>query len=111
MDIEDVADRRFAYLVAHLVGYALGLRSIDIMARDRGTRTVAKGRQLAMYLAHVSLGWSIARVANAFERDRSTVAHACQIVEHKRDEPAFDQWMSEMEDSLLRVVPLARKAA
>lgn len=111
MKTENVADRRFAYLVAHLIGYALGLRSIDIMAPDRGTKTVAKGRQLAMYLAHVSLGWSIARVAAAFERDRSTVAHACQIVEHKRDDDAFDLWMNEMEESLLRVVPLARSAA
>lgn len=111
MNIEDVADRRAAYLAAHLTGYALGLRSADIMARGRGTKAVAKARQLAMYLAHIALGWSIARVADAFGRDRSTVAHACQIVEFQRDDEAFDHWLSEMEESLTRVVPLARRAA
>ncbi|MEM7491875.1 MAG: helix-turn-helix domain-containing protein [Pseudomonadota bacterium] len=106
-----VADRRRAYLVAHLVSYAIGVKSIEIMAQGRGSRLAAKGRQLSMYLAHVAFGWSIGRVADAFRRDRSTVAHACQTIEHERDEEGFDQWICEMEDSLKRVAPLARAAA
>lgn len=108
---QTIADRRRAYLVAHLVGYAIGVKSIEIMARGRGSRMTAKGRQLSMYLAHVAFGWSIGRVADAFRRDRSTVAHACQAIEHERDEDGFDQWICEMEESLRRVAPLARAAA
>lgn len=111
MTIDVIGDRRQAYLVGHLVSYALGVKGIEIMARGRGSRLASKGRQLSMYLAHVGLGWSIGRVADAFRRDRSTVAHACQLIEHERDDEAFDHWMCEMEESLQKVAPLARIAA
>ena len=64
-----------------------------------------------MYLAHVGFGMSLARVASAFGRDRSTVAHACRQVEDKRDDPAFDAWMETLEQGLVTVAPLSKLAA
>ncbi|MEM1037401.1 MAG: helix-turn-helix domain-containing protein [Pseudomonadota bacterium] len=111
MTIDVIGDRRQAYLVGHVVSYVLGVKGIEIMASGRGSRLASKGRQLSMYLAHVSLGWSIGRVADAFRRDRSTVSHACQLIEYERDDEAVDHWICEMEESLLKLVPLAGLAA
>jgi hypothetical protein len=48
---------------------------------------------------------SLARVAMAFERDRSTVSHACHRIEDRRDEPQFDQWIESLE-AMARRAPL-----
>jgi chromosomal replication initiation ATPase DnaA len=56
-------------------------------------------RQVAMYIATVGFGLSCARVAGAMGRDRSTVAHACRMVEERRDDPAFDRWIEALEQS------------
>ena len=45
-----------------------------------------------------------ARVAHAFGRDRSTVAHACHAIEDRRDEAQFDLWMNSLEQ-MLRAAP------
>ena len=57
----------------------------------RGRAKVAMARQVAMYLAHVACGLSLTEVGELFRRDRTTVSHACQVVEDRRDDPAFDQ--------------------
>jgi hypothetical protein len=36
-------------------------------------------------------------VAAALGRDRSTVTHACSIMEERRDDPAFDRWIDALE--------------
>ena len=61
---------------------------------------MAFARQVAMYLAHVTFELNLARVGFAFGRDRSTASHACQIVEDRRDDPAFDAWLDGLEDCL-----------
>lgn len=62
----------------------------ELRSRTRGTRRCALARQTAIYLAHVSLGASMHDVAAVFRRHRSTVAHACGLIEDLRDAPAFD---------------------
>jgi hypothetical protein len=52
-----------------------------------------------MYVAYVGFGMSLARVAAAFGRDKSTIAYACRVMEDRRDEPAFDRWMEALEVS------------
>ena len=44
-----------------------------------------------MYLAHTSYGLNLSEVGRLFERDRTTVAHACGVVEDRRDDPIFDR--------------------
>lgn len=104
-------DRNSAYLAASLVAYALEMKAEDILVPDRGPRHLVKARQVAMYLTHVGLGKSLSRVAIAFERDRSTVAHACHRIEEQRDDPRFDAWVEALEEGLATVAPLLTKAA
>ena len=106
-----VSDRNGARLVSGLVGYALSVRQEDILSEGRGAIEVARARQVAMYLAHVGMGLSLARVAYAFDRDRSTVAHACRLIEDRRDDPDFDGWVTCLEDGLKSLEPLRSSAA
>ena len=103
-------DKNHAYLAASLVGYALELKAENILVPDRGSREMVQARQVAMYLSHVGLEMSLSRVANAFERDRSTVAHACHKIEEMRDEAKFDAWLEALETGLMTVAPLIEPA-
>lgn len=104
VDQRFAADTARARLAQHAVAYAFGQRPQAIEAPTRGARAVAFARQTAMYLAHVSFGMSLSRVATAFGRDRSTVAHACQVIEDRRDEPVFDARVEQLE-AFLRAAP------
>ena len=99
-----VGDVAHARLVTGLAGYALGVPDEEVRAATRSKREAAFARQVAMYLAHAGLGMSLGRVAFAFGRDRSTVAHACHVIEDRRDDPAFDAWMDALEDCA-RIAP------
>jgi len=56
----------------------------------RGHARVALARQVAMYLAHVECGLSLTQAGELFDRDRTTAAHACGVVEERRENPRFD---------------------
>ena len=64
-------------------------------------RAGAFGRQIAMYLAHVGFGLSMAEVGRAFGRDRTTVVHACHLIEDRRDEARFDQVLDHLEQAAI----------
>ncbi|MGZ8362911.1 MAG: helix-turn-helix domain-containing protein [Caulobacteraceae bacterium] len=96
-------DRGRAELVVSLVGVATGVTGAEIKAETRRRAEAALARQVAVYLAHIGFGWPLKRVAAAFARDRSTVSHACHVVEDRRDDPAFDAWLSELEDCVAAV--------
>jgi len=87
-------------LATAIAAAGAGLGVERIVGRQRSTARVALARQLAMYLAHVGLGLPQSGVAEAFGRDRSTVAHACRRIEDLRDDPAFDRQVAQMEASL-----------
>lgn len=99
---EDRAD-----LAAALVGFALGLKTHQILTFERGSPVHARARHIAMYIAHAGLGMSLSRVAIAFGRDRSTVARACRLVEDSRDDPDFDTWIDQLCLGLRSVALLA----
>lgn len=63
----------------------------------RGRAHVALARQTAMYLAHVVCGLSLTEVGRIFGRDRTTVSHACALIEDRRDEQVFDQLVELLE--------------
>ncbi len=66
------------------------------MRRDR-RRTLCHVRQIAMYVCHVALQIPLHEIGKAFGRDRTTVGHACHVVEDRRDDPAFDDFVSAVE--------------
>ena len=69
----------------------------DLRARTRRSPRTAFARQVAMYLAHVVCGLSLTEVGTLFARDRSTVAHACGVVEDRRDDPELDGKLDHLE--------------
>lgn len=63
----------------------------------RASPSVSRVRQIAMYVAHVALGYSMREVGDGFARDRTTVLHACHSVEDLRDDADFDAMVTAME--------------
>lgn len=98
-------DAAVAELAASIASYAVGVPQQDIVDDVRGRANTAFARQVAMYLCHVGVELSLARVAAAFGRDRSTVAHACHAIEDRRDEGQFDLWIGALE-AMMRKTPL-----
>ena len=72
----------------------------------RGRSRVAFARQVAMYLAHVTFGLTLTTVGRAFGRDRTTVSHACALVEDARDNPQFDRTLEILESIARRLASL-----
>ncbi|MBA8876711.1 helix-turn-helix domain-containing protein [Phyllobacterium myrsinacearum] len=72
----------------------------DLRSHSRCERSVARVRQIGMYAAHVALSLSMSEVGRAFGRDRSTVHHACHLIEDMRDEPEFDRIIQTIENIL-----------
>lgn len=81
-------DRLCRQISAH-VALDFGLAPDDLTSSTRGPPRIAFARQVAMYLAHIGFGLSFEAIGQAFGRDRTTVAHACRVVEDSRD----DIWM------------------
>lgn len=57
---------------------------------DRGEARLIFARQVAMYLAHTGFGLSLSEIGRHFARDRTTVAHACRLIEERRDDPKVE---------------------
>jgi chromosomal replication initiation ATPase DnaA len=76
--------------VTACVAIDFALDVADLEALVRGSQRVALARQIAMYLAHVGFGLSFEAIGRAFDRDRTTVGHACRVVEDGRDDIWFD---------------------
>ncbi len=74
----------------------------------RGSAAIARARQVAMYVAHVGFGLSLTEVGHMFQRDRTTVAHACQVVEEARDDRDFDRAISLLEQAVSLIVLAGR---
>jgi chromosomal replication initiation ATPase DnaA len=63
-----------------------------------------------MYLAHVVFGLSYTRVGICFGRDRTTVRHACALIEDRRDDPALELALAALEAGLLALTLRLRAA-
>ena len=79
------------------VSQVFGVARDDIGMQTRGRAHVALARHVAMYLAHVAYGLSLTDVGRLFARDRTTVAHACALVEDRRDDQPFDRALELLE--------------
>jgi chromosomal replication initiation ATPase DnaA len=89
-------DRARAEVAVAMAAGAMQM-SPDTVVGDGRAMKVVLARQVAMYIAAVGFGMSYGRVAAALGRDRSTVQHACRVVEDRRDDPAFDRWIEALE--------------
>lgn len=89
--------QRLRRVIEAAIGDVFGVPRGDLSRQSRGKAPVALARQAAMYLAHVACGLSLTDVGLIFARDRTTVAHACAVIEDRRDDPVFDRALELME--------------
>jgi chromosomal replication initiation ATPase DnaA len=73
-----------------------------LLVSTRGAPQAAFARQVAIYLAHVCFGLSFAAVGRMFQRDRTTVAHACRVIEDRRDDRDLDRRLTALERACRR---------
>ena len=89
--------RQMRLAIELAVTRVFGVEHEELEHVSRGMARVALARQVAMYLAHVGCGRSMAAAGRLISRDRTTVAHACLIVEDRRDDPMFDRALDLLE--------------
>jgi len=90
-------DERALVLCEGMLDIASALFSVcgkELRRPGRTSLGVARVRQIAMYVAHVGLGLSMSEVGRGFGRDRTTVLHACHLVEDLRDDGDFDRMVT-----------------
>jgi hypothetical protein len=87
----------FCRITEQAVSSACLVSTDEIRLERRGPARVALARQIAMYLTHVGGGISLTCVGRVYGRDRTTVAHACGLVEDRRDDPQFDRALDVLE--------------
>jgi chromosomal replication initiation ATPase DnaA len=83
----------------------------DLWSGTRGRPRVAFARQVAMYLAHVAWGLNLTEVGHLFSRDRTTVAHACGLIEDSRDDPVLDRSLELLEGVLRTFSPASTSSS
>lgn len=94
-------DRRtIRRMIETTVAAALNLPVDELGAKTRRSAPVAFARQISMYCAHVTFGWSLTEAGAEFSRDRTTAAHACRVVEDRRDDAEIDNLIQAVEDAL-----------
>jgi chromosomal replication initiation ATPase DnaA len=91
---------RRAGMAQAIVAHVYDVTREELLDCKRGARRAALARQVAMYLSHTALGISVADVARAFMRHRSTAHHALRHVEDLRDDPEIDRTLATLETML-----------
>lgn len=89
---------RLKSIVETTVAKVFNVDLVGLHAESRGQAEVAQARQVAMYLLHCAFSVSLTEIGHIFSRDRTTVRHACKIVEDRRDDPAFDYILNNLEE-------------
>jgi hypothetical protein len=72
-------------------------RARALLQPSRGDAPLAFERQVAMYLGHIGCGLSLTEAGHLYGRNRTTAAHACCVVEARRDDRRFDFLMDLLE--------------
>lgn len=91
-------------LIDATVAQVFGVHARDLQGLSRGRARVAQARQVTMYLAHVVFRLSLSDTGRLFDRDRTTVAHACCVIEDMRDDGVFDRILDLLEGIVLVLV-------
>lgn len=88
--------------IVNIVAHDTGVPSGAFFSPSRCGLPTAKARQLAMYLCHVLAGLTMTQVGLFFRRDRTTVAHACALIEDARDDQNVERRIQALEDRIAR---------
>jgi len=104
-------DPAYARLTIAAVGLEFGLPDLTIGDVSKVSRQSIFARQVAMYLLQTVFDMTMTRAAELFARDRSTVAHALNVVEDSRDDPVFNRKLEKVETFLTQSLQIFRGAA
>ncbi len=102
-------ERAYRSIIDSAVAQVFAINLVELSRQSRGRAKVALARQVAMYVAHVACGLSFTEIGSLFDRDRTTVAHACGIVEDRRDDPMFDTVVELLECAVLNMLFFPRQ--
>jgi len=94
-------------VVEAAVSVVFSVDTARLHAGSRGQAQVAHARQVAMYLMHCAFSLSHTDIGRAFGRDRTTVGHACSLVEDRRDDPVYDRTLSNLEEIVRRLATVS----
>jgi len=97
-------------MLVSLVGSALAVDGERLCGPGRGTAAEAHARQVALYIAHTTLGLSFTEAGRLFGRDRTTAAHACRRVEEQREIGQVDEFVDCLERAACRATARAGRA-
>jgi chromosomal replication initiation ATPase DnaA len=86
---ERVAD--ICECVMDIVAALFNVSGTELRRPGRCSTGVVRVRQIGMYVTHVVLGLNMTEIGRGFGRDRTTVQHACHLIEDMRDEEEFDR--------------------
>ena len=98
-------DQHLRRIIEQAIAPAFAIARHELWAQTRGSPTIAFGRQVAMYLAHISCGLTLTEVGRLFGRDRTTVAHACGLVEDRREHAPFGRALELLEGAMRLSTP------
>lgn len=84
--VSDVCD-----CVLDIVAALFNVSGKELRAGGRAPTSVVRVRQIGMYVAHVVLQLNMTEIGRGFGRDRTTVQHACHMIEDLRDDEDFDR--------------------
>ena len=68
-------------------------------------------RQISIYVCHVGLSLPVPVVAQCFGRDRATIKSTCLLVEERRENPGFDDFVSMLERLAKTIFQIAKGQA
>ena len=93
-------------LVIRLVALSLKVCVEELANSPRGNQATSRARQISAYLLHTTFSVPLAEIGFAFGKDRTTIGHACRIIEDLRDDPEFDETIRELEEALHPVLKI-----
>lgn len=94
------SDEKVLWVVEAIVAASLRLPAARLHANSRCPAPVAFARQIAMYISHVWLKQPVSEVGRHFGRDRTTVTHACEVIEDRREDPDVDRLLTSIETTI-----------
>lgn len=97
-EFNEQLERHERYLADTIVTvcHMLDAPAQHMLSNIRGRMDIARVRQVCMYILHTETGLSLTQVGSLMGRDRSTISHACHVVEDMRDEVEFDDSCTEI---------------
>lgn len=101
------ANRRACHIVSSITKEMAYVAGDRVAFHKERRRPYSHFRQIAMYVCHVTLQLSLSEIGQAFGRDRTTVAYSCRVIEDRRDDRSFDEFIASVERLALSVVTTA----